>query len=136
MERNTSSAVSSPPNKVCICTDDFPQRHTCSHFMQLDTYPGQRFQVPLVCVGQYNYSSPCKVQAHLEITSIGSIDDETNLQNIALECITYITWTESKHGDEKSPHSIPQLGYLDNETGPLAMRVGGDDEKCFNALCW
>ncbi len=58
MERNTSSAVSSPPNKVCICSDDFPQKHTCSHFMQLDTYPGQRFQVPLVCVGQYNYSSP------------------------------------------------------------------------------
>ncbi len=46
-ERNSSSAVSSPPNKVCVCSDDFPQRHTCSHSMQLDTYPGQRFQVPL-----------------------------------------------------------------------------------------
>ena len=35
---------------------------------------------------------------------------------------------------EKSPHSILlylQFGYHDNETGPLAMRVGGDDEKCF-----
>ncbi len=85
-ERNTSSAVSSPPNKVCICSDDFPQKHTCSHFMQLDTYPGQRFQVPLVCVGQYNYSSSCKVQAHLEKTSIADIADETILQNIAKEC--------------------------------------------------
>ncbi len=85
MERNTSSAVSSPPNKVCICSDDFPQKHTCSHFMQLDTYPGQRFQVPLVCVGLYDYSSPCKVQAHLE-TSIADIADETILQNIDREC--------------------------------------------------
>ncbi|XP_064388819.1 uncharacterized protein LOC135336882 [Halichondria panicea] len=86
MERNTSSAVSSPPNKVCICSDDFPQKHTCSHFMQLDTYPGQRLQVPLVCVGQYNYSSPCKVQAHLEMTSIANIAEEAILQNIAKEC--------------------------------------------------
>ena len=85
-ERNTSSALSSPPNKVCICSDDFPQRHTCLHFMQLDTYPGHRFQVPLVCVGRYNYSSSCKVQAHLEMTSIASIAEETTLQNIALEC--------------------------------------------------
>ncbi|XP_064388884.1 uncharacterized protein LOC135336937 [Halichondria panicea] len=86
MERNTSSAVSSPPNKVCICSDDFPQKHTCSHFMQLDTYPGQRFHTPLVCVGQYNYSSPCKVQAHLEMTSFANIAEETILQNIAKEC--------------------------------------------------
>ena len=84
-ERNTSSAISSPPNEICICSDNFPQKHTCSHFMQLDTYPGQRFQVPLVCVGQYNYSSRCKVQAHLE-TSIADIADETILQNIAKEC--------------------------------------------------
>ncbi len=54
--------------------------------MQLDTYPGRRFQVPLVCVGQYNYSSPCNVQAHLEMTSIASIAEETTLQNIAKEC--------------------------------------------------
>ncbi len=85
-ERNTSSAVSSPPNKVCICSDDFSQKHTCSHSIQLDTYPGQRFHIPLVCVGQYNYSSSCKVQAHLEMTSIADIADETILQNIAKEC--------------------------------------------------
>ena len=86
MERNTSSAVSSPPNEVCICSDDFPQKHTCSHFMQLDIYPGQRFHIPLVCVGQYNYSSPCKVQAHLQMTSFANIAEETILQNIAKEC--------------------------------------------------
>ena len=85
MERNTSSAVSSPPNKVCICSDDFPQKHTCSLSMQLDTYPGQRFQVPLVCVGQYDYSSSCKVQADL-VKSIAKIAGETPLQNIGLQC--------------------------------------------------
>ncbi len=85
-DRNTLSAVSFPPNKVCICSEDFPQKHTCSDSMQLDTYPGQRFKVPLVCVGNYNYSSPCKVQANLEKTSIADIADETILQNIAKEC--------------------------------------------------
>ncbi len=96
-ERNTSSAVSSLPYQVCICSDDFPQKHTCSHSMQLHAYPGQRFQVPLVCVGQYNYSSPCKLQAHLEIISIGSIADEAHLQKIATECKQLYYSIETQH---------------------------------------
>lgn len=35
-EINTSSAISSPPNKVCICSIDFPQTHSCSHALIRD----------------------------------------------------------------------------------------------------
>ncbi|XP_064399501.1 uncharacterized protein LOC135345963 [Halichondria panicea] len=84
-EINTSSAISSPPNKVCICSIDFPQTHSCSHSLKIRTFPGQIFQVPLVCVGQYNYSSPCIVRADLKNTN-NSIADTWKVKDLGLEC--------------------------------------------------
>lgn len=86
-ERNISSAVSSPPHKVCICDSDFPYNHHSSHHYRVDTYPGQTFQVPVVGVGQYNYSSPSVIRAQIVSHNVdANLDEIWTTQNVDLEC--------------------------------------------------
>ena len=85
--RDTSSAVSSPPYKVCICDSDFPYNHHCLHHYSVDTYPGQTFQVPVVGVGQYNYSTPSVIHAQIiSHTVAANLDEIWTTQNVDLEC--------------------------------------------------
>ncbi len=107
-EKKTSSAISAPPNKVCICTEDFPQTHSCLLSMKVDIYPGQRFQIPLVCTAQFNYSSYCKVQAYLKLTSKASIPNEMQLQEIAPKCtkLYYSIETQQQNYTEQMTISV------------------------------
>ncbi len=82
---NTSD-ISSPPEKVRICSDDL-RTYINSPSVKLVTYPGQKFHIPLICTGQSIIGpSYCKVQAQLEVTSKARINEETQLQEIGLEC--------------------------------------------------
>ena len=55
------SAVASEPYMVCICRSNV----TCDTSYQVDVFPGQLFRVPVVSLGQYNYSAPSVIRAHI-----------------------------------------------------------------------
>ena len=60
---SSPSAVASPSYKICICNENFTTDHSCLFHTNIEVYPGQIFYVPVVGVGQYNYSSPSVIRA-------------------------------------------------------------------------
>ena len=57
-EIHIPSAVASEPYRVCICRSNVSNVPSCESSYQIDVFPGQLFQVPVVSLGQYNYSAP------------------------------------------------------------------------------
>ena len=83
-ERYTApSLLASQPYKVCFCNISI--RHNCVSQFSVKVFPGQAFQVQVIGVGQYNYSSPSVIRV---VVPPGV---EVGKQQVAQEVKTYCT---------------------------------------------
>ena len=86
-ENNHPSAVASQSYKVCVCNTNFTSERKCRSAYQVTSFPGQIFQVPVVGVGQYEYSSPSVIRLNsLDDYAFTSVDDIWITQAIGILC--------------------------------------------------
>ena len=80
------SVVASQAYKVCICAQNFTRSHSCTFDYNVRVYPGEPFHVPVVGVGQYNYSSPSVIRATIANEYTAAIPDQQVTQEVNLLC--------------------------------------------------
>jgi len=51
--------ITSEPVRICLCSPDISPKKYCKEDVTINTYPGQTFNVSVVCTGLYNYTAPC-----------------------------------------------------------------------------
>ena len=90
------SVVASQAYKVCICTQNFNTSHSCVFGYNVRVYPGEAFHIPVVGVGQYNYSSPSVIRAMIANKYAAQIGDQQVTQEVNLHCknLTYTLQTQ------------------------------------------
>ena len=90
------SVVASQAYKVCICTQNFNTSHSCTFDYNVRVYPGEPFHVPVVGVGQYNYSSPSVIRATIANKYTAAIADQQVTQEVNILCknLTYTLQTQ------------------------------------------
>ena len=87
VERNSSIAISSPPQKACICSSDyFTKELDCKTTNNITIFRGQTLNVSVMCVGLLDYPSSCVFQAEA-ITSGTEIALATKVVNA--HCINF-----------------------------------------------
>ena len=83
-ENNSYLAISSLPQKACLCTSNF-ERHFCETNHSISIFFGQIFDASLICVGQLGYPSSCVIRA--EVTTLGAeIAPLSKLKDVGLKC--------------------------------------------------
>ena len=90
------SVVASQAYKVCICTINFNTSRSCEFDYNVRVYPGEPFYVPVVGVGQYNYSSPSVIRATIANEYTAAIPDQQVTQEVNILCknLTYTLQTQ------------------------------------------
>ena len=115
-ERASSpSAVASPSYRVCICDENFTTHHNCFFHVNIEVYPGQIFHIPVVGVGQYNYSSPSVIRAI--IPSGVKLGDQQVTQEVKLLC-TNLPYSLRTHKDSVMIKLFIEVPFSYSSTPP------------------
>ena len=75
-------AVSSEPLRICMCVNSSPD---CVTEKEVSTFPGQKFEIEAVAVGQRYGIVPYTVAAEL-LNSSASLEQEQDVQSVGKEC--------------------------------------------------
>ena len=89
-ERNSSTAISSPPQKACICSSDYSTKELdCKTTVNVTIFRGQTLNVSIMCVGLLGYPSSCNFQAET-LTSGAEIALKLEVENVPCIDLSYV----------------------------------------------
>ena len=111
------SVVASQAYKVCICTQNFNTSHSCTFDYNVRVYPGEPFHVPVVGVGQYNYSSPSVIRATIANKYTAAIADQQVTQEVNLLCKNLI-YTLQTHKQQVTIQLSVEVPFASDSTLP------------------
>ena len=103
---NDLHAIASDPTRICMCNNSIPVCNITEHHIK--AFPGQRFAIEAVAVGQRMGLVPSSVMAQFNDDE-GSLGEGQNIQSVSDKC-TSLHFTIFSEMKEKSVHlTIPGL---------------------------
>ena len=78
--------VSSPPFQICLCPNDRDTANCSEKLTIVEVFPGQKFHVTVLAVGQCEGPVPAVLKIDMGLKSKGHISPSDRVQNTTLQC--------------------------------------------------